>query len=592
MRWRRLAAAVIASGAMLSGNAGLALAGAPAEGAAGLEGDWHGKLIVEPPVSLDLHVRRTGEDLSATLDSPERGVMGVPVDDLRRDGAKVSFGIKAVGFRFEGELGASGQEIRGVVSQGAAPQQPLILQRGPPAAAAPAAPTAAAPAPASAIPSADEVRQTLRARLGPLRQGVGAMVGVLRPDGKEEFLAEGFADPAAGAPVAPSTVFAVDSVTKVVTGLLLADMVVRGEVRLDDPVDRYLPPGVRAPGRGGRKITLLDLATHTAGFPADPPDVNESAPETYSAERLNRFVSGFQLTRDPGSAWEYSGVGMALLGEALARRGGADFGTLAAARITGPLHMASTSVDPGPDMRRRLAVGHDFALRPVGHAPAGAYDASNGLYSTAQDLLTLVKLYLGEGPRQLRRAAALQLATRRPIGRPGVEQALGWELQQLGPPGSFLAFKTGASRGYSAFVAFRPDKRDAVVVLLNARTALAPDDIGLFVLAGRPLPPPAPPAVVTERQAITLAPALLARCVGRYRLTPQLELVLTVEDGRLFGALSGRSKVELFAQSPTRFFARALDAVVDVELAPDGSVTGLRLRINGQEMTAARSAAD
>ena len=122
----------------------------------------------------------------------------------------------------------------------------------------------------------------------------------------------------------------------------------------------------------------------------------------------------------------------------------------------------------------------------------------------------------------------------------------------------------------------------------QAQTDTAGVGIGLYALVGRPLPPPAAPVVLHEGEAVTLAASVLERYAGRYRLTPQTDVILTVEDGRIFGALSGRPKVELFAESPTRFFARAMDAQIEIRLAPDGSVAGLLLRINGQEMSASR----
>src|SRR5262245_18093955 len=67
------------------------------------------------------------------------------------------------------------------------------------------------------------------------------------------------------------TIFGVASVTKVLTALMLADMVVRGEVALGDPVNKYLPPEAHLPSRGGREITLADLATHTSSIPTWPP---------------------------------------------------------------------------------------------------------------------------------------------------------------------------------------------------------------------------------------------------------------------------------------------------------------------------------
>lgn len=63
------------------------------------------------------------------------------------------------------------------------------------------------------------------------------------------------------------TVFEIGSITKVFTALLLADMIVRGEVAADDPVAKFLPDNARVPYFVDRPITLLDLATYTSGLP-------------------------------------------------------------------------------------------------------------------------------------------------------------------------------------------------------------------------------------------------------------------------------------------------------------------------------------
>ena len=77
---------------------------------------------------------------------------------------------------------------------------------------------------------------------------------------------------APGGTVAPDadTVFEIGSITKVFTSLILADMAVRGEVKLDDPVAKFLPPTVKVPERDGRKITLLDLSNQVSGLPRMP----------------------------------------------------------------------------------------------------------------------------------------------------------------------------------------------------------------------------------------------------------------------------------------------------------------------------------
>ncbi len=101
-------------------------------------------------------------------------------------------------------------------------------------------------------------------------------------------------------------------------------------------------------------------------------------------------------------------------------------------------------------------------------------------------------------------------------------------------------------------------------------------------------PAPATPAPAAEPQAVAVPAAVLAQYVGRYRITADLEALITFEDGRLYGALTGRPPHELFAASPTRFFARDADAEVSFELGPDGRATRLLLRVSGQDLQAVR----
>src|SRR5687767_4804459 len=105
------------------------------------------------------------------------------------------------------------------------------------------------------IPSNEEIQALLAERMR--RNGVGIVVGVIEPV-RRRVVAHGSGGAKHGRPLDGDTVFLIGSVTKVFTGLLLADMVQRGEVRLDDPAAKYLPAGVKMPQRD-RPITLQDL---------------------------------------------------------------------------------------------------------------------------------------------------------------------------------------------------------------------------------------------------------------------------------------------------------------------------------------------
>src|SRR5579885_1869070 len=97
------------------------------------------------------------------------------------------------------------------------------------------------------------------------------VVGVTGPSGHQVF---GYGEAAfEGKKQVPgtATLFEIGSVTKVFTGTLLADQVLRGTVRLDDPVQKYLPENLVVPRRDDREISLLHLATHTSSLPREPP---------------------------------------------------------------------------------------------------------------------------------------------------------------------------------------------------------------------------------------------------------------------------------------------------------------------------------
>ncbi|HEX5726522.1 MAG TPA: serine hydrolase domain-containing protein, partial [Longimicrobiaceae bacterium] len=174
----------------------------------------------------------------------------------------------------------------------------------------------------------------------------GIVLGILEADGSTRIFSAGSAGPGAR-PLGPRTTFEIGSINKTFTGTILADMVAKGEVALDDPVQKYLPEGVRVPSRNGRQITLLDLATHRSGLPRLPDNFTPADPTNpyadYSVEQLYAFLNHHQLRRDIGAEFEYSNLGMGLLGHALGRAAGTNVQTLIRQRILEPLGMRLTS---------------------------------------------------------------------------------------------------------------------------------------------------------------------------------------------------------------------------------------------------------
>src|SRR5687768_4364969 len=168
------------------------------------------------------------------------------------------------------------------------------------------------------------VRRILADRLASGR-GMGFVLAVVERGKAPRYYSTGTAG-VAGVRLDSTTVFEIGSITKVFTSALLADMVQRGEVKLDDPISKYLPKAVRVPVRKGKEITLIDLATQSSGLPRLPSNLKPASVANpyadYTVANLYEFLSGYTLTRDIGSQYEYSNLGVGLLGHVLSLRGG------------------------------------------------------------------------------------------------------------------------------------------------------------------------------------------------------------------------------------------------------------------------------
>jgi len=435
------------------------------------------------------------------------------------------------------------------------------------------------------VPADAEIQKLLADRIDLEHRGVGIVVGIIEPKGRR-ILSHGRFDQGDARPLNGQTIFEIGSVTKVFTSLLLADMVQRGEVALTDPVAKYLPEGVKVPQRDGKSITLLDLSTQTSGLPRMP---DNFAPKDlanpyadYTPEQLFKFLSTYQLTREIGSKYEYSNLGVGLMGQALCRRAGMDFETLVRTRIGDVLGMKSTGVTLNADHKARLAIGHDGTLKPVANWDLSTLAGAGALRSDADDMLRFLEAQLGHTKSKLAPAMAAMLATRRPTGMPGLEIGLGWHISTV--DGAELIWHNGGTGGYRSFVGFNSKTRVGVVVLTNTSNEVGGDDIGRHLLDARQPLSAAPKA----HKEISLDAKRLDAFVGRYQLAPEFILTVTHEGDGLFVQATGQPKGQIFAEGERDFFAKVVDAQFTFHVDAQGKTTGLVLHQGGRDMPAPR----
>jgi hypothetical protein len=185
-------------------------------------GDWAGPLEPVPGTRLPLvvHIQRGDAGaLGGTLDSPSQGAQGLPLAEVGAEAGRLTFTVPSIGGRYVGQWDAESRSWKGEWSQ-AGQRWPLSL-------ATPRPLTLPADWP---LPPDAEIRRLIGERNAP-RMGQGIVVGVLGPEG-QRIVAAGTGPAAA---FDGGTLFEIGSITKVFTALILADMVNKGEVSLDDP---------------------------------------------------------------------------------------------------------------------------------------------------------------------------------------------------------------------------------------------------------------------------------------------------------------------------------------------------------------------
>lgn len=413
---------------------------------------------------------------------------------------------------------------------------------------------------------------------------VGAVIGLLE-DGKTLVLAYGKLDATNPKRPEASTVFEIGSVTKVFTGLALAQMVERKMLALDDPVRKYLPPDAVPPSSEGQKeITLLDLATQSSGLPRMPGNFKPKDPKNpyadYTPDLLYEFLAKQTLVKKPDAGYLYSNLGVGLLGHALSLRNGTSYEKLVADLIATPLGMRDTRVVLTDELRARLAPGHNGDGEAVPNWDLATLAGAGGLRSTTTDMLRFVAAQI-DTPPALAAAVKASHQPRANTTTPPGSIALAWHVK---PDGKTM-WHNGGTAGYSSYISFDSERKTAVVVLLNSFGAQWMDRIGgrlEAMLRGEAVEP------LKVRRVMQVDPKVLERYAGEYEITPLLKATVRRVGNRLASQITGQPEAALYPESEKDFFYRLVDAQITFATNEQGEVTGLVIHQGGRDVPAKR----
>lgn len=252
------------------------------------------------------------------------------------------------------------------------------------------------------------------------RQLSGAVTVVGNEKGIVGFEAVGMANISQNRPMAPDTLFRIASMTKPITALGIMILVDEGKIKVDEPVEKYLPEfkgqmqvaskqdGMLTLKKPARLITVRDLLTHTSGLPGGFPP---GASDLYGRRHLSLaeavLLSSQQpLDFDPGSKWAYCNAGIDTLGRIIEVAAAEPFESFMARRIFQPLGMKDTFFYPPADRLPRVAAMYDVKdgqlVEPtnvlIGPPQSARHPIpAGGLYSTGGDLARLYQMMLLRG---------------------------------------------------------------------------------------------------------------------------------------------------------------------------------------------------
>lgn len=313
----------------------------------------------------------------------------------------------------------------------------------------------------------------------------------------------GFRDAEKGLAATPQSLYSVGSVTKSFTTLAIMQLAEQGKLKVDDPIDKYLPFDIQP---GGEKVRIWHLMSHSSGFPALAYAENSISAAIGAeaswlpiadADDMIAFMHGAEnwTVTKPGERWFYLNEGYVLLGGIIEKVSGQPYEDYVRANILKPLGMdrsvfRQVDVEADPDVATPYVNWADQGRVPSKY-PYNGLAAPGGLLSNVLELVQYISMYMGNGElngkRMLAANGIAEMVKPRvntpvknsPFGQPGY--GYGWGITP-----NFLGHTLighGGSIGVcTAYVGFIPDKKVGVAVLTNG-SGYGPGQIGQYGLA-------------------------------------------------------------------------------------------------------------
>ena len=399
---------------------------------------------------------------------------------------------------------------------------------------------------------------------------------VLVARGGQPIISKGYglANAELNVPNTPQTVFRLGSLTKQFTAVAVMQLQERGKLNVGDSICKHLADCPAA----WQSVTVRNLLNHTSGISNDSdfPEFFKTVSLPRSTAELIGLLKDKPLDFAPGEKFAYSNSGYKLLGVIIERASGKTYADFLQENIFAPLGMKQTGYDDHRRVIKNRAAGYAWQTERMLNAAyidMSVPYAAAALYSTTEDLSIWEQALHTE--KLVSRKSLDEMFTPFKNGY-GYGWGIGKRFERS------FSFHSGNIFGFAAFIARFPSERVSVIVLSNNQNAPAAkiaEHLSAIVFG-------APYEIPQERKQIAVEPKTLEKYVGQYQIAPTFVITVTLEDGKLMGQATNQPKLEMLAESETKFLLQTINAQVTFIKNAEGAVTNLILNQGGRNIPA------
>ncbi|MEM1224827.1 MAG: serine hydrolase [Planctomycetota bacterium] len=382
---------------------------------------------------------------------------------------------------------------------------------------------------------------------------------------------------------ADDTIYEIGSISKVFTGLLLADAVTHRGLTLDQPA--HVDGIAELPRWKDQRIRWIDLATHRSGLPRLANNMkglqSDDPYARYDSTRASQFLAGYELTQAPGAKVQYSNFGASWLGFMLSKHRQQDYAGLLRTVIAEPMGMQDTVIGLTPSQEERFATGHRLVGEPTSPWHFADMPGAGGIRSTTADMLRFIDFTLDPPSNALGESIELAWKQHSDAEPPHFAMGLGWMIARDGA----TRWHNGQTGGFHSAVFVNRGLRTGVVVLANTGPAPQVDEVAQAIvqhLAGMPTKP------MEVRRVVDVDSETMHRLEGQYQLAKNFVFDVRVDGDRLMVGVTNQPTHQVFSKSQTRWYYKVVDAELDFDLAETGPAASVTLFQNGVRQTAKR----